>query len=163
MCWRTSVLLSCRNSVWEVDCFQLIYECRRELPVEENTQFARLRTFNHCCLTGTRNMIKYHSISITSQKPKAHDKETISYNTTALLLGFSSEHFLHFSAALDSPVSEHAAIQGPKKLDVLLSLQMMEPRTIHLCHEQASLHLLCCSSHLLLHLSQKHTAAKWSL
>lgn len=73
-------------------------------------------------------------------------------------------HFI-FTSAQD-PMSESTDMWGPPKLDVLLSLQMMEPRTIHLCQKGASLEFLSCSSHLRplrKHLSQRYIAAKRSL
>lgn len=66
----------------------------------------------------------------------------------------------------ESRVSGCAGMWGLQKLDVLLSLQVMEPRIIRLCQKWASLELPSCSSHLRplwKHLAQRHIAAKRSL
>lgn len=97
-------------------------------------------------------------------------KDSFSSSTqSALLVLFSA--VISFSSLLRVPWLKAqflgiTDVWGPQKGGILLSLQMMEPRTIGLCQRLASLELLSCSSHLRplrKHLSQRHIAAKRSL
>lgn len=97
-------------------------------------------------------------------------KSSFSSSSTRAALSVLFSAVISFSPLLRIPwvKAQFLGVQtwGPPKLDVLLSLQMMEPRTIHLCQKGASLEFLSCSSHLRplrKHLSQRYIAAKRSL